>query len=121
MRNFNSLITALVLSVSTITAVGCATTGADDEGQVDGEAAGTGKLGFWQATDGQWHFNLKSGNGAILMTSEAYASRTAAIGGALSVLDNGVDPAMYEVNQTATGWNVHLRAANSESIAFSQV
>jgi hypothetical protein len=120
MRNINSLITALVLSVSTIAAVGCASTGSDDTAQADGESATAGKLSFWQAGDG-WHFNLKSGNGAILLTSEAYTSRTGAITGALSVLDNGVDPAQYEVNQTATGYNLHLKAANHETIAFSQV
>ena len=121
MRNINSLITALVLSLSTITAVGCAAVGADDNGEIDGEAAGAGKLAFWQASDSQWHFHLKSGNGAILLTSEAYTSRTGAINGALSVLENGVDPAMYEVNKTATGYNLHLKAGNGEGIAFSQV
>jgi uncharacterized protein YegP (UPF0339 family) len=121
MRNINSLITALVLSVSTITAVGCATVGADEDGEIDGESAGAGKLSFWQATDSQWHFNLKSGNGAILLTSEAYTSRTGSIGGALSVLENGVDPAQYTVTKTATGYTLHLKAANNEGIAFSQV
>lgn len=121
MRNINSLITALVLSFSTVAAVGCAEIGSDDDlSEVDGEAASAGKLSFWKAGDG-FHFNLKSGNGAVLLTSEAYTSRTGAINGALSVLENGVDPAMYEVNKTATGWNLHLKAANHESIAFSQV
>lgn len=122
MRTFNSLITALVLSFSTVAAVGCAATGSDDvDSEIDGEAGSSGKLAFWQATDGQWHFHLKSGNGAILLTSEAYTSRTGAINGALSVLENGVDPAMYSVNKTATGYNLHLKAGNGESIAFSQV
>ncbi len=103
MRNVSSLITALVLSVSSIAAVGCASTGADDEGLVDGEAGGARKLTVWQASDSQWHFNLKSGNGAILLTSEAYLSRTGAINGALSVLENGVVPAQYAVNQAETG------------------
>jgi uncharacterized protein YegP (UPF0339 family) len=122
MRNINSLITALVLSCSTIAAVGCAATGDEDlDGEIDGEAASAGKLAFWQASDSQWHFHLKSGNGAVLVTSEAYTSRTGAINGALSVLENGVDPAMYAVNKTATGYNLHLKAANGETIAFSQV
>jgi uncharacterized protein len=121
MRNLNSLITVFVLSFSSIAASGCATSGSDeDSSEIDGEAAGTGKFAMWSAGDG-WHFNLKSGNGAVLLTSEAYTSRTAAISGMLSVQRNGVDPAMYAVNQTATGWNVHLVAANHESIAFSQV
>lgn len=121
MRNINSLIAALVLSLSTVATVGCASVGADEDSEIDGEAASAGKLAFWQATDGQWHFHLKSGNGAILLTSEAYTSRTGAINGALSVLENGVDPTQYAVNKTATGYNLHLKAGNGESIAFSQV
>jgi uncharacterized protein YegP (UPF0339 family) len=121
MRNLNSLITVLVLSFSTIAAVGCATTGADDESELDGEAAGAGKFTMWQSTDGQWRFNLKSGNGATLLTSEGYTSRTGAINGILSMQSNGVDSAMYEVRQTNTGFILHLLAANSESIGFSQV
>ena len=121
MRNVNSLITALVLSFSTIAAVGCATSGSDEDvSEVDGEAGSAGKFTMWSAGDG-WHFNVKSGNGSILLTSEAYSSRTAAINGMLSVQNNGVDAAMYEVNQTQSGWNLHLLAANRESIAFSQV
>ena len=121
MRTASSLITALVLSFSTVAAVGCASTGTDEDfSALDGEAGTAGKLTFWQAGDG-WHFNLKSGNGAILLTSEAYTGRAGAINGALSVLDNGVDPAQYDVHQTSTGYNLHLKAANHETIAFSQV
>jgi uncharacterized protein len=120
MRNLNSLITALVLSFSTLTAVGCATTGGDEYSEAEDEAAGAGKLTFWQ-TGSNFYFNLKSGNGAILMTSEAYTSRGGSIKGALSVLVNGVDPARYTVNKTATGYNVRLRAGNGETIAVSQV
>lgn len=121
MRIANSIITTLVLSLSTLTAVGCATSGDDEYGEADGEAASAGKLTFWQASDGQWHFNLKSGNGAILLTSEAYTGRTGAINGALSVLENGVDPAMYTVAPAKTGFLVHLKAKNGEIISFSEV
>lgn len=121
MRNINSLISALFLSLSTVAAVGCAATGSEDDfSETDGEAASAGKLSFWSAGDG-WHFNLKSGNGAILLTSEAYSSRTGAINGALAVLENGVDPVQYAVNPTATGFNLKLKAGNNETIAFSQV
>lgn len=121
MRNINSLITALVLSLSTITAVGCATTGGDEYGEEAGEAALAGKFSLYQSTDGQWRFNLKSGNGAVLLASQAYTSRTGAITGILSVQANGVDPAMYDLRQTKTGYILHLLAANHESIGFSQV
>ena len=121
MRSLNSLITALVLSVSSIAAVGCATSESDEYSESEDEAAGAGKFSLWQSTDGQWRFNLKSGNGATLLTSEAYSSRTAAINGILSTQSNGVDSAMYQVRQTATGFVLHLMAANHESIGFSQV
>lgn len=121
MRNLNSLITVFVLSFSSIAAVGCATTGADETEQSEDEAAGAGKFNLWQSTDGQWRFNLKSGNGAVLLTSEAYTSRTGAINGILSMQTNGVDPAMYEVRKTNTGYILHMLAANHESIGFSQV
>ena len=121
MRSLNSLVTALVLSFSSIAAVGCATTGADELGETEDEAAAAGKLSFWKAANGQWYFNVKAGNHKILLSSEGYTSRTGAINGALSVLDNGVDPAQYTFNKTATGYNVHLKAGNGESIAFTEV
>lgn len=121
MRTLNSLITALVLSVSSIAAVGCATTGADDYSEDADEAAAAGKFTMWQSTDGQWRFNLKSGNGAILLTSEAYTSRTGALNGILSVQENGVDKAMYAVVPASKGYLLHLKAGNGETIGFSEV
>ncbi len=118
MRIATSLITVLTLSFSTL--VGCATTEGDELSETDDEASASGKLSFWAATDGQFHFNLKSGNGAILLTSEAYSGRTGAINGALSVLENGVDPDMYLVKPAAKGFNINLKAANGQVIAFSE-
>ncbi|MCX5747783.1 MAG: YegP family protein [Proteobacteria bacterium] len=120
MRTLHSLVTVLALSFSTLG--GCATTGAyDDVATAEDEAASAGKLALWQANDGQWHFHLKSGNGAILLTSEAYTSRTGAINGALSTLDNGVDPAQYKLSPATHGYVLHLVAGNNEVISFSQV
>ena len=122
MKIATSLITTLVLSLSTLAATGCATGEDDDFSEIDGEAATAGKLTFWKATDGQWHFNLKSGNGGILLTSEAYVARTGAINGALSVLENGVDPAQYVVKPAANGgFGLSLKAKNGQTIAFAQV
>jgi uncharacterized protein YegP (UPF0339 family) len=122
MRIATSLITSLVLSFSTLAAVGCATTGDGDFSETDDEASLAGKLTFFQSTDGQWRFNLKSGNGSILLTSEAYTSRTGAINGALSTLENGVDPAQYVVKAAASkGYVVNLKAANGEVIGYTEV
>lgn len=119
MRNINSLIAALVLSTATL--VGCATTEGDDVADADSNATAAGKFDMWQSADG-WHFHLTAGNGAILLTSEAYTSRTAAINGILSVENNGVDSAQYQVIQAKSGgYLLHLVAGNNEIISFSQV
>jgi len=118
MRIATSLLTTLALSFAT---QACATGDQGDEvSETDDEAAAAGKLSFFAATDGQWHFNLKSGNGAILLSSEAYQARTGAINGALSVLENGVDPAQYVVKPAANGFNINLKAANGAVISFSE-
>jgi len=124
MRNINSLITVLALSFASFSAVGCATSGDelnDEYADAESNATSPGKVDLWKSEDGQFRFHVESGNGRVLMTSEAYTSRSAALNGVLSVLDNGVDPAMYQVNKTESGkYNLRLRAANYEIIAFTQ-
>lgn len=119
MRHLNSLLAAVVLSTTAL--VGCASQADDEVSDADSSATAAGKLDLWQANDG-WHFHLAAGNGAILLTSEAYSSRTSAINGVLSVETNGVDPAQYSLKQAANGgYLLHLDAANNEIISFSQV
>jgi hypothetical protein len=118
MRRLHSLLTALVLSTATL--AGCAAGGSDDSiAQTDDESTLPGSFDLWQSTDG-WHFHLVAGNKRILLTSEAYTSRTAALGGVLSVMNNGVDPSQYEVLPAAHGYLLHLVAGNNEVIGFTQ-
>jgi uncharacterized protein YegP (UPF0339 family) len=122
MSKLNSLITALVLAFAPTAIVGCASTGDDMTDVDDADSTAAGKFDVWQASDGQFHFHLKSGNGSILLTSEAYTSRTGAINGVLSTLNNGVDTAQYAAIQASNGgYLLHLKAANGETISFSQV
>src|SRR5690242_11537747 len=114
MRTLNSLITVLALSFTSVAAIGCASEGTDDSSATEDESASAGKVDLWQATDGQWHFHLKSGNGSILLTSEAYTSRTGAINGVLSVLENGVDKLQYQLSPATHGYVLHLVAGNNE-------
>ena len=114
----NSLIAALLLSSASL--VGCATSDTDATSDADSNSTAAGTFDLWQSTDG-WHFHLKSGNGAILLASEAYTDRTGAINGILSVENNGVDNSQYAVVQGASGkWLLHLVAGNNEIISFSQ-
>jgi uncharacterized protein YegP (UPF0339 family) len=118
------IITVLFLSIAYLSAVGCATgdESADgDYGDADSSATLPGHVDLYQSSDAQWRFRVVAGNGATLLSSEAYVSKQGAENGIASVLENGVDPAMYQVNRTANGkYNLRLRAGNFEIIAFTQ-
>ena len=102
MRTLNSLLAALVLSTATL--AGCAAGGSDDSiGQSDDESTLPGSFDLWQSADG-WHFHLAAGNKQILLASESYTSRTAALNGVLAVINNGVDPSQYQVLPAAHGY-----------------
>src|SRR5690606_12415600 len=112
------------LSFASLSLGACATGGDEysyEYVDVESNATSPGKIDLWKTTDGQWRFHVVAGNGRVLLSSEAYKTRTGALNGVLSVLDNGVDPAMYQLNQTKSGqWNLRLRAANHEIIAFTE-
>jgi len=123
MRSLNNIITVLFLSFATLSAVGCAA-GGDETGEfddADSSATAPGSVEIYQSGDGQFRFRVKAGNHQVVLSSEAYVSKQGAENGLASVLENGVDPAMYELNKTAAGkWNLRLKAVNHEIIAFTQ-
>jgi uncharacterized protein YegP (UPF0339 family) len=123
MRTAASLWTALslVLSLSIAAAAGCASSSDEALAEEDGEAEGAAKVTLWQSADGEFRFHVAAGSGQVLLLSDAYTSRTGAINGILSVLDNGVDPARYAVVPADGGYLVRLVAANRQTIASSAV
>jgi uncharacterized protein YegP (UPF0339 family) len=50
-----------------------------------------GKFVVTKGKSGQYHFNLKAGNGEIIATSESYKSKAAALNGIESVKKNATD------------------------------
>lgn len=50
-----------------------------------------GKFELRKAKDGQFYFNLKAGNGQIILKSEMYSSAVAIENGMASVKKNGPD------------------------------
>jgi uncharacterized protein len=122
MRKLNSLISSLVLSLSVfVAAPGCAVSGEEDElGEVDGEAAAPGQIDVRASTSG-WQFDLRAGNKNLLLSSEAYTTRTGAIGGVLSLLKNGVDPSRYVLVQLDSGkWGLQLNTGNGRVLGFTE-
>lgn len=117
MRRLHSLVTVLVLATATL--AGCYSGSDDPTASIDGESSLPGSIDLWQSSDG-WHFHVVAGNKRILLASEGYTSRTDALNGVLSTLNNGVDPASYQVVPSAHGYLLHLVAANHEIIGFTE-
>ena len=74
------------------------------------------------AKDGQFVFNLKAGNGEVILTSEVYSSKSAAQNGIESVKANAsVDGRFERKTSKANQPFFVLKAANGETIGKSEM
>ncbi|MEQ1737512.1 MAG: YegP family protein [Rhodoglobus sp.] len=55
------------------------------------------KFELKKSSNGQFHFNLKAGNGEIIATSEMYNSKDAAKNGIESVKNNAADAEVVDL------------------------
>jgi len=71
---------------------------------------------------GEHRFNLKAGNGQVILSSEGYSSKAGCQNGIESVRKNSQDDARYE-RKTAKNGKVHfnLKASNGQVIGSSQM
>ncbi len=89
----------------------------------EGGAALSGRPYFevFDATNGDHYFRLSAENHEIILASQAYDTRTAALNGVLSVLDNGELSARYSIAVAADGsYYFTLRARNGRVIGMSE-
>ncbi|MEP5324834.1 YegP family protein, partial [Marinobacter alexandrii] len=71
---------------------------------------------------GKFMFNLKAGNGQIILTSELYESKGAAENGIESVRKNAGDDNRYERKESKKGEPFFsLKAGNGQSIGKSEM
>ena len=81
-----------------------------------------GKFELKTSANGKFHFNLKAGNGQIILSSEMYETRSAAENGIESVKKNAADDARYERRTSAKGDPYFvLKAANGQEIGRSEM
>lgn len=75
-----------------------------------------------KAANGQFHFNLKAGNGEIVLTSETYVTKQSAEAGIASVQTNCTKDDRYS-KATATNGKFYftLKAGNNQIIGNSQM
>jgi hypothetical protein len=80
-----------------------------------------GKFEIKQAKDGQYHFNLKAGNGQIILSSELYATKAACENGIASVQKNAGEAGRYERRENKNGEPYFvLKAGNGQEIGRSE-
>lgn len=75
-----------------------------------------------KSTNGQFMFNLKAGNGEVILASELYVNKEGATGGIESVKGNSNDDARYERKKSKSGQPFFvLKAHNGEIIGKSEM
>ena len=81
-----------------------------------------GKFELKTSSNGKFHFNLKAGNGQIILSSEMYESKASATNGIASVQKNAPDDGRYDRKTSANGKShFNLKAGNGEVIGTSEM
>ena len=81
-----------------------------------------GKFEITKRKNGEFQFNLKAGNGQVILTSEGYSSKSNCINGIESVKKNSQDDSKFE-RKTAVNGKAYfnLKATNGQIIGSSQM
>ncbi len=72
--------------------------------------------------NGEFQFNLKAGNGQVILTSEGYKTKASCTNGIESVKKNAQDESKFEKKDSANGkFHFNLKATNGQVIGSSQI
>ena len=81
-----------------------------------------GKFVITKRTNGEFQFNLKAGNGQVILTSEGYTTLAACKNGIESVKKNAVENARFERKEAKNGAPFfNLKAGNGQIIGKSEM
>ena len=81
-----------------------------------------GKFEIKSTASGKFMFNLKAGNGQVILTSEQYNSKSACENGVESVKTNAADDARFERKEAKDGSPYfNLKATNGQVIGKSEM
>jgi uncharacterized protein YegP (UPF0339 family) len=123
----NRIVTFLSAILLASSAVACTTEdGLDDVTSIEanswGDLSSRPSFELWKSSDGQFRFHLLDADQEVLVVSQGYGNRTNALGGLLSVLENGKQPGQYDLLTASNGGGYfNLMAANKAIIATSGV
>ncbi len=81
-----------------------------------------GKFVISTRKNGEFQFNLKAGNGEVILTSEGYTAKTSCLNGIESVKKNASDDNRYERKEAKNGkFFFNLKAGNGQVIGSSEM
>lgn len=81
-----------------------------------------GKFELVNTSNGKFKFNLKAGNGQVILTSEVYESKASAENGIESVKKNAGDDDRFERKTASNGSPFfNLKAGNGQVIGSSEM
>jgi uncharacterized protein YegP (UPF0339 family) len=81
-----------------------------------------GKFVITKGKDDKFYFNLKAGNGEVILTSQGYKARADCMNGIESVRRNSQIEGRFEVKQSNDGKDYFvLTATNGQTIGKSQM
>lgn len=116
-----NLLTAFILATSMLL-TGCAVDTSEDVGSIGEEIRLPGRFTIFEAKNGEYYFNLKAGNGEIILQSEGYKTKAGAENGVEAVKTYGVDMNFYDRKEAKNGqFYFNLMASNYEVIGTSEL
>jgi uncharacterized protein YegP (UPF0339 family) len=81
-----------------------------------------GKFEITTRKNGEFQFNLKAGNGQVILTSEGYSTKANCLNGVESVKKNSPDDSKYDRKTSASGKPFfNLKATNGQIIGSSEM
>lgn len=81
-----------------------------------------GKFEITTRKNGEHQFNLKAGNGQVILTSEGYTTKSACLNGIESVKKNAPDDGRFERKTSSNGKPYfNLKASNGQIIGNSEM
>ncbi|MEC3879363.1 YegP family protein [Parapedobacter sp. 10938] len=81
-----------------------------------------GKFVISTRKNGEFQFNLKAGNGEIILTSEGYTTKASCLNGIESVKKNSTDDGRYDRKEAKNGKSFfNLKAGNGQIIGSSEM
>jgi uncharacterized protein YegP (UPF0339 family) len=81
-----------------------------------------GKFVITKGNDGKYYFNLKAGNGEVILTSQGYKAKTDCMSGIESVKRNSQHEGRFETKKSNDGRDYFvLTATNGQTIGKSQM